>query len=543
MAELSPPASAVSSQTQSHCQSRPRPAVRYRAAKACRRCNEKRVKCDASERGTPCSRCEGRNEPDCTLIESRRGMYVRKPRQQSRAFSPSNTKSGSGVADDQAQSNSARPAEARGNTAPLPSPPSPELQQHHQVPVEHHSTFNTSPTPRASSSVAARDERSPADWEGGHRDRSEGRMSTDPERGPTLPAASSVPPAHDTPSGNTEASSASSYREISWAAMFDHLFEGQHKGDDVVDKGSITYLGESFPLAIVLKDLKGGGGRPRLHHPGPPCPPSDELSEPQNLHHPPYMGPEEIAFLEAKKAFETPGKETVNALIDVFLSRVFPIYPIVNPQEFLQQHSSGRIPWIFLHALCFISATFCPGSILHRAGFESRRQARWSFYCKAKALFDVAYEGNKIVVLQVAILMSFWGGGPNNYWNFYSWISTGVTIAEALGCHRSMAGANIKPQDRSLLKRLWWILVVRDTACAALVGRPFRVNLDHCDTDPLTAEDFQYDAASPSFMTGSHAQCSGLYQIHVTKLTLILRQIIVARFYPLRDRLPQLLPL
>src|SRR3954453_12340912 len=54
--------------------------VRCRAAKACRRCNEKRVKCDALERGTPCTRCAQRNEVDCVLIQSRRGIYTRKPR-------------------------------------------------------------------------------------------------------------------------------------------------------------------------------------------------------------------------------------------------------------------------------------------------------------------------------------------------------------------------------------------------------------------------------------------------------------------------------
>lgn len=47
--------------------------------------NQKRVKCDASQRGTPCTRCLERQEPDCRLIQSRRGTYVRKPRSQSGA--------------------------------------------------------------------------------------------------------------------------------------------------------------------------------------------------------------------------------------------------------------------------------------------------------------------------------------------------------------------------------------------------------------------------------------------------------------------------
>lgn len=96
-----------------------------------------------------------------------------------------------------------------------------------------------------------------------------------------------------------------------------------------------------------------------------------------------------------------------------------------------------------------------------------------------------------------------------------------------------MVGANIEPQDRSLIKRLWWILVIRDAFCASLVGRPFRINLDHCDVDPLTEQDFCYGTASSlSFMQTYQARYSGVYQIHVTKLSLILHHIISARFYP-----------
>lgn len=211
----------------------------------------------------------------------------------------------------------------------------------------------------------------------------------------------------------------------------------------------------------------------------------------------------------------------------------------MNRQEFLRQYSERRVPWILLHAMCFMAVTFCPQHMIHRARYESRRQARWSFYSKAKALFDAGYEGNKIVILQVAIMMSFWGGGPNNYWNFYSWISTAVTIAETLGIHRSLAGTHMHPCDRSLLKRLWWILVVRDTACATLVGRPFRINLDHSDVDPLKPDDFSNDVAvalTPAADQATPEQLShhvfGLYQVQIVNLCLILRRIITSRFSP-----------
>lgn len=335
------------------------------------------------------------------------------------------------------------------------------------------------------------------------------------------------------PESNITEGSSSSYREVTWKAMFDHFLEGRRNKEEVLDKCSITYLGESFPLSIVLKDSRAGG-KQKLHYPGVPFPESEPTENISNHNHPNHMLPEDITLLEAKGAFEPPAPDILDSLISTFLGRVYPIYPIVNRQEFNQQYKTNRVPWILLHSLCFIAATFCPVSILYRAGFTSRKQARFAYYTKAKVLFDNGYELNKLVVLQSVILLAFWGGSPSNHWNFYSWISAGVTIAETLGMHRSMATANIKPQDRSLLKRLWWILVIRDTSCSALVGRPFRINLDQCDMDTLTSEDFEQESSCEEFMPNPTSRISGMYQMQISKLSLILREIVTARFYPAR---------
>merc|ERR1711977_652228 len=55
-----------------------RTSNRSRASKACQRCNQKRVKCDATLVGLPCSRCKSCGYTDCALIDSRRGQYPRK---------------------------------------------------------------------------------------------------------------------------------------------------------------------------------------------------------------------------------------------------------------------------------------------------------------------------------------------------------------------------------------------------------------------------------------------------------------------------------
>lgn len=351
-------------------------------------------------------------------------------------------------------------------------------------------------------------------------DAQEARSSTTPAR---------IQHQRDTHSCATDISIASTNRDASWSTVFEGLIQRRDHGQTSLDKCSISYVGEAFPLGIVSRS---GNERPLLHHTGP-APEPGATRTGTHTSHPVSISPEDIAYLEAKQAFKAPPDEILDILIAVFMERVYPLYPVINPHEFLLHHKSRTLSWILLHSVCFAAATFCPLRVLHRAGYDDRKQARAYFYGKTKALFDVGYENSKIVTLQASILLSFWGGSPNNHWNFHTWLSTGVTVAETIGCHRSMAGLNIAPQDRSLLKRLWWTLVIRDAACASMHGRPFRINLEHCDIDGLTPEDFEHDLSLlPGPLTADGGRLSGLYQIQAAKLALILRQIVTIRFYP-----------
>ena len=484
--------------------------VRFRAAKACKRCNQRRIKCDALEKGTPCTRCHQSNQPECVLLTSRRGTYPRKK--------------------DRLDNLSDRNSPAQECISSVTTNRNSELD------------ISIDPTPVTISTIYESPQNRGLD-----NSYQVNEISTRPSAAPPSAASAQAPIAQVTPMQSTIAtpdlaspestftnnSTASSYYEISWAAMFDRFLNNRkHDDKDTIDKCSITYLGESFPLSIVLADLKGGG-KPRLHHAGPPLEETPTQEKPLNEStHPPHMLPEDITYLEAKQVFERPPTDILDALVSTFLDRFWPIYPIVLRQEVIQQHKENSIPWILLHSMCFVAATYCPAAILHRAGFASRKQARFAYYRKGKALFDTGYEKNKIVVLQAVIMLTFWGGGPNNYWNFYSWIGTGVTIAETLGMHRSLNDTNMKPQDRSLLKRLWWTLLIRDASCGALIGRPFRINMFHCDTEMMTEADFEYDLQSPEFTTHPQRRIFSLYQIHMTKLSLILRDIVATRFDP-----------
>jgi len=54
-------------------------AKRKRSMIACRNCNERRVRCDGSITGLPCTTCKSAGRTDCAFIDSKRVRCVRKP--------------------------------------------------------------------------------------------------------------------------------------------------------------------------------------------------------------------------------------------------------------------------------------------------------------------------------------------------------------------------------------------------------------------------------------------------------------------------------
>ncbi|KAL3482649.1 hypothetical protein BJX62DRAFT_245694 [Aspergillus germanicus] len=436
----------------------------------------------------PCTPCVREHHEHCVLRQTKRGTYARGAVRQSTGQDSRQRRAQSfndqpGVEDSATQAAPGSDAAAPGVTRPTVSPAS---------------EFNT--------------------VDSGHvhpqSDNPAGGPSAYPPRAQEVPLANEAPPTQLSPTRTPGDTPASAYQDISWTTMFDHFIKNRENGNDWIDKCSITYLGESFPLAIVLDGLKDGS-RPKLHHAGPPFPGAQANNNnvpPVEPQHTAHMQPEDLEYLRAKGVFTLPEKPHLDVLISLFLEHVYPL---------------------------FIAVAFAPqATVLTVLGFPSRPEARLHFYKKAKALFDMGYETNKITLLQAKFLLSFYGGGPNTYWNFYSWLSTAVTIAEALGIHRSTTAVpNMRPQDKSLMRRLWWALVNRDSICDTLVGRPFRIDLQQADADPLTLEDFAHDAVveGAEFLANPAAHRYAQYQIETAQLSLIMRDIIISRFYPGRQ--------
>lgn len=306
-------------------------------------------------------------------------------------------------------------------------------------------------------------------------------------------------------------------QRTSLASMFEAFLLQNDQGNDdaaAAQLGMILF-GESSPLTFALK-APNSGQPTNLHDAASDLRRSKRQTEHAQEKHPSHCSVEDIAYLEAKHAFTAPDAELQGVLLAAFFDHFYPLYSIVNRADILQMHSAGTIPWILLHAICFIGATFCNVASIHRSSFHSRLHARRIFYEKAKVLFDVGYEMDKLTLLQTSIMMSFWGPQIKSYWNPCSWIGFAVTIAMSLGIHRSTSSVQASVKDKRLVKRLWWSLAVRDACCATLLGRPFRIDISQCDTDMLEVSDFDEDYG--------RGQDYAMYQVQIARLSDIVRR-------------------
>ncbi|KPM46316.1 hypothetical protein AK830_g136 [Neonectria ditissima] len=318
--------------------------------------------------------------------------------------------------------------------------------------------------------------------------------------------------------GEPETGDSDALKVRSLSSLFE-AFLNQNNSSNAKQRG-LFLLGEPSPLTYALSEFPEHL-RPQMHDPSGDIRGSSTLQVIRQGVHPSHLKVADIAYLDAKGAFTSPTISTLDALISVFLERFDPFYSIVDTVELEKVYQDRKLPWLLQHAICFIGTTFCDMSVIHRTDFDSRLSARRHYYEKAKALFDIGYETSKIILLQTALMLSFWGPQTGAYWNPCSWIEFGVTIAVSLGLHRSASSSNTPTNSKGLLRRLWWTLAGRDTHCSVLLGRPFRINLTQCDVEMLNENDF-----NQNFQVGS------FYQIHVAKLSLIIRDIVHRRFGP-----------
>jgi Fungal specific transcription factor domain len=299
------------------------------------------------------------------------------------------------------------------------------------------------------------------------------------------------------------------------------------------DDHSTFYLGEAFSLTFVVKTVCSPSGNDaetiKVHYPIPPL--VDGKFESRTAS-PTHLAPEVMTFLEAQGAFVMPETEVSDALISTFFRCIHPAWPVFDRRNFITRYRQGQLSMLVLQTVFNLAVSVCDEQVVKRIGFPSRAHARYIYYLRAKALYDADYEQDKTQLTAVLFLLCFWWQKPQDQKDTWHWLGCAISLAQTIGMHRSTVHSDLSQQTRSLWKRIWWSIYVRERHAAAALGRPFRIRDDDCDVEPLHDVDFEADVVSDSTLICAQEKFHVAYSMEMSKLAVLLSRIITNRYSP-----------
>ncbi|GAP90261.1 putative cutinase transcription factor 1 alpha [Rosellinia necatrix] len=254
----------------------------------------------------------------------------------------------------------------------------------------------------------------------------------------------------------------------------------------ITEAGRVAFLGESSNLTLLVHDRQGSSDV--VHYPLPENVRGSRarLTELDNI---------EIDILHQRGAFLLPPRQLCDELIEAYFKWVHPIVPVINRTRFMRQYQDPKNPpsLLLLQAILLAGSRVCQNQQLMDAN-GSTTPAALTFYKRAKALYDANYEDDRVTIVQSLLLMGWYWEGPEDVTkNVFYWSRVAIIVAQGSGMHRSVETSQLCSADKRLWKRIWWTLFTRDRSVAVALGRPCNINLEDCDVEMLTEEDFIED--------------------------------------------------
>jgi hypothetical protein len=203
------------------------------------------------------------------------------------------------------------------------------------------------------------------------------------------------------------------------------------------DNARSFYMGESFSLSFVVNSIynnSGHGTSVKRHYPIPTNVSEHARDAAEGLKH---SDPATISYLEMRGSFSLPPQDVRNELIRVFFTSFHPAYPVLDRQAFSALYREERESFLVLQTIFFLAFTSCSDDLVERAGYPNRLTARRTCYLRAKALYDMDYEKDKVQLTAVLFLLGFWWEGPEDQKDTWHWLGSAIGLAQTLGMHRS----------------------------------------------------------------------------------------------------------
>ncbi|KAF7561504.1 hypothetical protein G7046_g2639 [Stylonectria norvegica] len=179
----------------------------------------------------------------------------------------------------------------------------------------------------------------------------------------------------------------------------------------------------------------------------------------------------DLEYLKLKGCFELPAES--EELLTAYFHFVHPIFPVIDGASFLRDYAIGGMDamnLLLLWSMFSVSASYVPTC--------SGKERKALFVMRGKALFDISGENDKFVLIQSALLLSFWFDDAEDIKQSWYWSGIAFTIAQTLGLHQTpiFDTQQMSQTKRNTWKNLWHCCMIRDAWLSYTMGRPLRLN-------------------------------------------------------------------
>ena len=171
-------------------------------------------------------------------------------------------------------------------------------------------------------------------------------------------------------------------------------------------------------------------------------------------------------------ALTLPEPALADELVQAYFSDMNSGFPVVDEDLFMAQYRNrdpaDPPPILLLQAILLV------GTHVARPSKPERDALKEIFYRRCKWLFDNRVERNRDILIQAALLMTWYSDNCDDdvSANAHYWVGVAARIATGIGMHRNTVSSRFVDRDRRMWRRLWHILIQLDVMVSLSYGRP-----------------------------------------------------------------------
>lgn len=166
-------------------------------------------------------------------------------------------------------------------------------------------------------------------------------------------------------------------------------------------------------------------------------------------------------------------------LIDIYFKKIHPILPLIDEQEFRDNHASGLVDEPLAHAVCLVAAKDAEAEPHLRLTESTTTLAPREFcsrmHASVMAAIRVPVRFEKINLIRILALASLHAEGPDGAEEASMCLTQAMHYIQSLGWHLGQQTGVVSGDDLTT-KRLFWCLWTLDRVNSCIYGRPIMMS-------------------------------------------------------------------